>query len=526
MIETKIITEDFKNFEDLFLKLKNGLRFSRLGKHFDTSNNKYFLDTGTGKIFQVNDNVYSVLECLWKTDRFDQLFEIDMSLNDLKNALTEIEEVVYKENILQNPPVTNMLCNNGDKNDKDITKTQIKHLSIEMTERCNLRCKYCIYQEDSCGFRTFGKKDITFDTIKKAIDLVALSNEEEIYISFYGGEPLLQFDLIKKSIKYCNEKFSNKKVAYNMTTNATLITEEIASYLSSIETYYTTISLDGPELIHNKNRVFSDGTGSFNKVVEGLKKLVKAEGERASERINFNIVLDDTSTETFEEIQNFFRTSEYIPKGSDITTSYIDTAPQDFEYLGVGTKEDREFNERIKGKLDPLTNWNIDKLKSKSTKVDNNPLVSKEFVDKGLSNIHKRMFIDKPAEVHYMNGCCIPGGRRLYLTVDGDFAVCERIGPSPFIGNIDEGINFEKIEKNYITDFVNEVSKYCNDCWAVNMCGLCYTNCYNKEGLHISYRHLKCIIHRQSIEDDLVLYHELLERDPESLAYLDEIHFS
>ncbi|GAA0106759.1 radical SAM protein [Paraclostridium sordellii] len=526
MQDIKGISHEFEKFNDMFFKLKGDYRFSRLGKPFETENSKYFLDSGTGKVFQVSNNLYNVLECLWNTDKFEALFELELSSEELLDSLNELEEVVKNENILQMPPITTMYCNNGEKRNQNISDTQMKHLAIEMTERCNLRCKYCIYNEGECGFRTFGKKDITFDTVKKAIDLMALSTEEEVYISFYGGEPLLKFDLIKQSIEYCNEKLSNKKIAYNMTTNATLITEEIANYLAGLENYYTTISLDGPELIHNKNRVFADGTGSFEKTIEGLRNLVKAEGENASERIHFNIVLDDTSKDTFEEIQNFFTSSDYIPKNPHITTSYIESAPRDFEYLGVGTEEDRELNEYIKNKVDPLTDWNIEKIENKLSSVDKSNLVSKEFIDKGLDSVHRRMLIDKPSNEYYMNGCCVPGGRRLYLTVNGDFAVCERIGPSPFIGNVDEGINFENVKKYYIDDFVNEVIKYCNDCWAVHMCKLCYTNCYNEEGVHIPYRHLQCIMQRNSIYKDLVLYHELLEKDPQSLSYLNDIKYS
>ncbi|WP_250675057.1 radical SAM protein (plasmid) [Paraclostridium ghonii] len=523
MNETKALIGDYKKFEDMFLKLKGGLRFSRLGKPFETNNNKYFLDSGTGKIFEVNDNVYSVLECLWNTDNFNELFELGMSDKDLLSALNEVEEVVQSENILQMQPIKTMHFNNVDINNYKIEDTQMKNLSIEMTERCNLRCKYCVYHEDQGGFRTFGKKDITFDVIKKAIDLLALSTEDEAFISFYGGEPLLKFDLIKQSIDYCNKKLSNKKLHYNMTTNATLITEEIASYLSSLENYFTTISLDGPELIHNKNRVFADETGSFEKTMKGLSNLVKAEGENASKRIHFNIVLDDTSKETFEKIQDFYNVSEWIPNGSNITTSYITTGNKEFEYLGVGTEEEKKVAKSVEKESNPLSDWNIEKINSGESAIDKNPLISKDFIDKGLHAIHKRMLIDQPAKVHYMNGCCIPSARKLYLTVDGNFSVCERIGPSPFIGNVDEGINFDKIRKYYIEDFTNEASKYCNDCWAVHICSLCYMNCYDEDGIHISYRHAHCLGHRQEIESNLVRYHEILENNPKSLAYLNDI---
>ncbi|MGL5713565.1 MAG: radical SAM protein [Paraclostridium sp.] len=519
----KVISPEFEKFNKRFIDLKGDYRFSRLGKTFETSNNKYFLDSGTGKIFQISDNLHKVLECLWNTDKFEELFELDLSYDELLYALNEIEDSVKNENILQMPLITNMCCNNGDKMNQDITNTQMKHLSIEMTEKCNLRCKYCIYHEEQGGFRTFGKEDITFDVIKKAIDLLAISSEKEVYVSFYGGEPLLKFDLIKQSIEYCKEKLVGKKIHHNMTTNATLITKEIADYLSSIDNYFTTISLDGPELIHNRNRVFVDGTGSFEKVMKGLENLVRAEGKRASERISFNIVLDDRSEENFEKIQNFFSVSELIPKESNITTSYIATENKEFEYLGVGTKEEQNMSEYIEEDIDPLSDWNIEKVNSRQATLDKNILISKDFVDKGLNSIHKRMLIDKPSETHYMNGCCVPSARRLYITVNGDFAVCERIGPSPFIGNVDEGVDFEKVEKYYINDFKKEATRYCNECWAVHMCTLCYINCYDEDGVHISYRHAHCLVNRKGIEKNLIRYHEILENNPEELSYLDDI---
>lgn len=523
MEDIKVISPEFEKFNKIFLDLKGDYRFSRLGKTFETKNNKYFLDSGTGKIFQLSDNLYKVLVCLWNTDKFEELFELELASNELLDALNELEEAVKNENILQMPVITTMCCNNGNKNDQNIEDAQMQHISIEMTEKCNLRCKYCIYHEEQGGFRTFGKQDITFDVIKKAVDLLALSTEEEVYVSFYGGEPLLKFDLIKQCIEYCKEKLVGKKVHHNMTTNAVLITDEIANYLASIENYFTTISLDGPELIHNKNRVFHDGSGSFEKVMEGLSKLVKAEGENASKRINFNIVLDDKSEENFDRIQEFFATSELIPKGSNITTSYISTENKEFEYLGVGSEEEKNINRSIEQDIDPLSDWNIEKVNSGKETLDQSKLISKDFVDKGLNAIHKRMLIDKPSQTHYMNGCCVPSARRLYITVNGDFAVCERLGPSPLIGNVDEGINFEQVKKHYIDDFTKEASKYCNDCWAVHMCTMCYINCYDEEGIHISYRHAHCLVNRQAIEKNLIRYHELLENNPESIAYLDDI---
>ena len=78
-------------------------------------------------------------------------------------------------------------------------------ITLELTEKCNMRCKYCIYQEGQGGYREFGNHDMTFEVAKLAIDdLIEHSQDEKvIFVSFYGGEPLLKFDLLKQCIDYC-----------------------------------------------------------------------------------------------------------------------------------------------------------------------------------------------------------------------------------------------------------------------------------------------------------------------------------
>lgn len=525
MSKTALISKGFKKHERMFLDLKKEYRFSRLGKPFRTKNKKYFFDSGTGKVFEVKDNVYSVLNCYWHEDNFGKIIELNIPEDDLLGALREIEETVKLHNILQMPPVKNMYHNLGDIENQELTNVPPNHLIIEITQRCNMRCKYCIYHEEEAGYREFGSQDISFDSIRKAIDMMDLCPDEEISITFYGGEPLLRFDLIKQAIEYSKQKLNNKKLSFGMTTNATLVTEEIASYLATLEDYFTLISLDGPKEIHDKNRIFPNGTGSFEATIKGLKILIDSEGEKASERINYNIVLNDDNQENYEHIQSFFRNSGIIPENSVINTSYINKGSKEYKYLGVGTEEEKEFTDNL-NTTDTLTDWNIEKFMSGNVQLDKNKLIAKENLNRRLYSIHSRLLTDKPFQFHRMNGCCSPAKRRIYVTTNGDFSICERMGPAPFIGNVDIGIDVEKIKKYYIDDFINAFAKYCNDCWAVHLCGLCYTNCYNQEGVNSAYRHKRCSVNRCGIEGDLVRYHTLLEYDSNSIAYLDDIEYS
>lgn len=529
MSDIREISLEFKKFNEMFLKLKGDYRFSRLGKTFETKNNKYFLDSGTGKVFQVEDNVYKVLENLAYKDSFESVLDLDMDEDELFGALDVIKTAVEKDSILMSPIINNM-----EHNDMEYLREggfPISQVTFELTERCNLRCKYCVYQDEQGGFRTFGENDMTIDTIKSVIDMLAKSSKDEVFVTFYGGEPLLRFDLLKGCIDYCKERLVHKKVSYNLTTNATLINDEIAEYIASLGDHFTTVSIDGPKDIHDDNRVFCNGDGTFDKTISGLKKLIKAEGENAKENININSVLAKKDTQTFDVVQKFFNNQEWLPKGIEISTSYVDKGDVEFEYLGVDTESDLNFTKNNiepfgVDAIDPLKHWYFNQVNDTSQNLKSNNIISKSDVDRGLHSIHSRMITDKPIPRYWMNGCCTPASRRLYVTVDGNFKLCEKMGPSPSIGNASSGIDLNKIDKYYIKDYINETKKLCNDCWAIRLCSLCYLNCYDEEGVHMSYRHLECLFNRRAVEQNLKKYHEILETNPESLNYLNDIFYS
>lgn len=92
-----------------------------------------------------------------------------MTSEELLHSLKEVEEAVNTENILKIPSIDEMYSYNGEVfYDKEAPNIQTEHISFEMTERCNLRCRYCIYHEGEAGFRSFGNRDINLDTCKKA----------------------------------------------------------------------------------------------------------------------------------------------------------------------------------------------------------------------------------------------------------------------------------------------------------------------------------------------------------------------
>lgn len=279
---------------DYFNSFEN---FKRLCRVFKTRNKFYFYDVGTGKIFEIEKNMYLVIKELISGKDIREIannFE-----ENIESILLEIKNCVENENILKAPLLEDFVMPDV----ANVVGSERQQLILEMTEKCNMRCKYCYYNEKGGGYRTFGKEFMTFDIAKAAIDeFLMVSERNEVSISFYGGEPLLNFELIKKCIEYVNSFYSERKVLYAMTTNGTLVTEEIAKFFSNLPKVLITISLDGPEEMHDKYRVFADGSGTYKFTIRGIEKLVEAFGNRAGECLAINSVLPEYRKEDLDRI--------------------------------------------------------------------------------------------------------------------------------------------------------------------------------------------------------------------------------
>ncbi|HLP48748.1 MAG TPA: radical SAM protein, partial [Candidatus Kapabacteria bacterium] len=161
----------------------------------------------------------------------------------------------------------------------------IKKLTLLMGQACNLKCHYCFNRNKS----HIPKKYMSKEVAKAAVDLLFRESNhvETLNIGFYGGEPMLQFDLIKWIISYTNQKADefHKTIKYNMTTNGTLLTDEGIQFITENK-IHTTISLDGNREIHDKNRVFPDGSGSFDTVFSAYTRLK----EKSNDTTTFTVV--------------------------------------------------------------------------------------------------------------------------------------------------------------------------------------------------------------------------------------------
>lgn len=516
--------DQLEKLQEKLLEFKGEGKFSRMGRAFATDENKYFYDAGTGKIFGVKDVVYTMLRKLIETDSVYELKEIDYTMEEINIGASEILTAIEQQNILQQPDKLNMVGTHIDSLDLDL-KYGRKQITLEMTEICNMRCKYCLYHDGNGGYREFGKKTMTFDIAKRAVDeLMNNSGDDEVYVTFYGGEPLVCFDVVKQVIEYCNAEYSHKKIVYAMTTNGTLITKEIAEFLAEAKCIMT-VSLDGPKEMHDKYRVFADGKGSYEPTINGLKMLVDAYSGNVGNYIGLSMVVPEYTPEDLNRIQSFLNELEWLPKDISYNVAYVSKQNTPMEYLGVDSDKEKELMEitrNCENFFDPIGEWGIQGLIEKYESMDDIPTIARMSISKDFQQVHSRRISDTPIQQHGFNGCCVPGARRLYVTAEGKYLVCEKMGASPFIGDVFNGVDIDKVKDIYINKFKEEAEKYCKDCWSVNMCGKCYIECYDENGVNFDYRHASCQSHRVATERVLEAYMKIYEKNPKIMEIFDE----
>lgn len=494
--------------------------YNRLGTTFETEKLKYFFDTGTGKVFECSEDEYSILSHLFECNELLFKDDTDKTESDFCDLYESILDCVEKEHVLQAPKYAEFAPMSEEKF-ANLVEHGLQQVILELTEKCNLRCKYCIYNEYNPEYRNFSTRDMEWDIAKRAIDYTCAHSGEKVAVTFYGGEPLVKFDLMKRCIEYSQSIMSDRDLTFSFSTNLTLMTREIAQYVASVEGCSLLCSLDGPQVIHDSYRVKTDGTGSFEQAIRGLKYLVEEMGDTAKDRIIINtVVCPPYSKEKLDMIKKFFEELDWLPKEMNKKCDFVEGGTIRREDISVDFLTGKDIDEKYPSKeLDPIKSWALDTVLSKNDKDG----FAEQLHVANLVRIHNRTLVDSPLWFLKRNGCCIPGNRRIYVQVNGNFMICEKIGESPSIGNVFTGLNVDNIKKYYMQDYENQSIDKCGNCWAANLCSLCYASCYSKEGLDIEYKNRSCDNHRKRTKGELSAYYQLLEEKPEIIEKIKDI---
>ena len=365
-----------------------------------------------------------------------------------------------------------------------------------------MRCRYCAFSGRYAYKRTHGTGNMSFGTAKNAVDyfLKRSNGGREACIGFYGGEPLLRFDLMNQIFQYLKDIGKIEEFRY---LNAYDIKISIL------------VSLDGPKQIHDRYRVFPNGGHTFDLIIGNLKKIKKEYPRYFNENIAFSVVL--APPYDFELVEDFFLKSSLTTGLFErLTFSFVD--PYGTTFFKDFKLEDEE--KKITEKISKL------REKYKKALVDGkyeNLAIEKKFFDQDFYWINFRPMttLDK---TYPPQGTCFPGKRKLFVNEDGNFYMCERVNSNYKIGTVTEGFYFQKIYQ-FLKKYEN-FFKDCKYCWALRLCSKCFNSIRNGEDFDEKRRNDLCKIKLNTIETNLKEYCEVREKNPKAFAPFQNIQIS
>lgn len=427
--------------------------------------------------------------------------ELDRELL-MKNASADISNMMNKWNIASK--------NDELVIDESFVKRQIieypyPQLILGITENCNLRCKYCIFSGNYDDMRTHSKSRMTEEIALASVDYYMkcmrewweFAPEKKSVISFYGGEALLELPLIQKVVDYVNAQ--NFDTAFAMTTNATLLNDDNIKYLVDHD-FMMSVSFDGSEELHDKNRVFPNGEGSYHIVYENIKKLKDEIRKQGKEEKLPVMILTCYDSETDMEVLNDF----FVNQATDLYT------------LGGRVSEVIPVNgvTKVNTSIQKLYQKYVDFLTSGEGSKDTYFL--ERIFGTGLKSIYSRsVALDGEKYCSTLANACIPGGK-FFVDIHGNFHMCERINYEFSIGNYKEGFDYKKITE-LVQRWKKEVADYCGACPYKAICGICYAGCTSEDQFTIDKI---CKRKRpKALERQLGLLFSILEVRPEAFRF-------
>lgn len=347
------------------------------------------------------------------------------------------------------------------------------NIVLEVTQKCNLRCFYCTYgnmynnTENNYNIDLDPQKAITL--IKYIIENISKSKLNKSYeinipIGFYGGEPLLNFNLIKNVVEYTKSlSTSILKFQYLMTTNGILLDKHIDYIIKN--DFYIMISMDGDR----KSSIYRmplHMDSAYKKLISNINYIKDKFPSYYNKNVTFNSVLHDKNN--ILSITRYFKLKfNKLPKISELSD------------VSVSTKSKLEYKRLSKSLLEDLEDSKKDLSFDEYHFSNPGFNYSKRFFSKltGINYKNIPALINEDKVTSYIpTSSCLPFSFKIFLSANGKLHLCEKIGYKHSIGNITNEMNIEinssSLAKKYAAHY-DQISKNCKNCYDFFTCSVC-----------------------------------------------------
>ncbi len=389
----------------------------------------YLYDTGSG----------SLHECDEKTARYLGGEEVEFTDEELRETLRDVEGL-QKEGLLDAPEPAAA----------PIKSEELKALCLHVSHDCNLRCRYCFADE---GAYHSVREVMRFETAKAAIDfLLRESGKRKVLeVDFFGGEPLMNSDVVKRTVAYAKEEAAKvgKKFLFTTTTNGLLLDDETIDFFNR-EMENVVLSLDGRKEVHDAVRRTVNGKGSFDAVIEKAKKFVRARGDK-----------------------HYYVRGTFTAKNLDFSKDVLFLADNGFDSIS----------------LEPV----VTDLPDLAIREEHLPAIEREYETlaeeylrreregKGFLFFHFQIDLEGGPCLSKRVSACGAGNEYLSVVPNGDLYPCHQFaGEKDFrMGNVFEGKIDPALRKKF-RDSCLFTRKKCSECFAKFICsGGCSANNYH-----------------------------------------------
>lgn len=457
-------------------------------------NNGYpiVLDVNSGAIHVVDELSYKIIELLntvnaenplevireeeKKEELFDGLFKA-YPREEVEEAINEIEQLILDEALFTSDVYEQYI------KDFKQRKTVVKALCLHIAHDCNLACRYCFAEEGEYHGR---RALMSFEVGKKALDfLIANSgNRKNLEVDFFGGEPLMNWQVVKDLVQYGREQevLHGKKFRFTLTTNGVLLKDDMLEFINR-EMANVVLSIDGRKEVHDHMRPFRKGQGSYDMVVPKFIKIA------------------DSRNQT-----NYYARGTFTHENLDFSKDVLHLADLGFKQISVEPVVAEE-NESYAIKQEDLSRI------YEEYDVLAKEMIRREKEGKGFNFFHFMIDLEGgPCVAKRLSGCG-SGTEYLAVTPWGDFYPCHQfVGEEGFLmGNVEDGVTNMSVRDEFKLCNVYAKDK-CRNCFAKFYCsGGCAANSYKFHQAITDAYDIGCELQKKRVECAIMIKAALAE---------------
>ncbi len=425
------------------------------------------LDVNSGAVHVFDDAAFDVVG-LYKNETRDQVVK---SLSEkytgqvIEDAYEEIAELESQGLLFSEDAYSDAL-------NKWERKPIVKALCLHICHDCNLRCKYCFASTGSFGgHRTM----MDLETGKKAIDFLIekSAGRRNLEVDFFGGEPLMNFDVVKGIVEYARmrEIESGKNFRFTITTNAVLLNEEIKEFINK-NMHNVVLSIDGRKETNDNMRPRVDGSGTYDRILPKIQDMAESRNQ-----------------------DNYYVRGTFTRENLDFSEDVLHLADQGFKQISI------EPVVAAKDSGYDIREQDLPKLFSEYENLARE-YVKRDSEERGFNFFHFMIDLQQGPCVIKRLGGCGSGHEYLAVTPEGDLYPCHQfVGDENFkMGNVHEGVFNSDFQKNFQKSNVY-TKKDCAECWAKFYCsGGCAANAYQfNNDINVPYK-IGCELEKKRVE--------------------------